>query len=139
LEHLVGAPKLSRTITHNKKLLNSEEALQLFFEVFDSIRKKLGPVLVQLPILLNFVRKKTENFYKVLSSTYKQHRFALEARDVSWFSGESLDLMRKYQIALVISQSGGRFPFLKPLLQKISIIVFIDLQSYMLQIIRMKC
>ncbi|MBA2407543.1 MAG: DUF72 domain-containing protein [Chitinophagales bacterium] len=62
MEHLVGAPKFSRTITHNKKLLNSEEALQLFFEVFDSIRKKLGPVLVQLPHTVKFRPEKDRKF-----------------------------------------------------------------------------
>ncbi|MBA2422192.1 MAG: DUF72 domain-containing protein [Chitinophagales bacterium] len=111
-------PKLSRSITHYQKLLNSENSLKLFFEVFDPIRKKLGPVLVQLPHFVKFHPEKTENFYKVLRSTYKQHRFALEAREAGWFSRESLDLMKRYHIALVISQSERRFPFFEAITAK---------------------
>src|SRR5512137_1590214 len=42
-------PKLSRLITHQMQLVNIEEALQRFFYVFEIMKDRLGPVLVQLP------------------------------------------------------------------------------------------
>jgi uncharacterized protein YecE (DUF72 family) len=36
--------------------------------------------------------------------------FALEARHASWFSDESLDLLRDYNITTVIASAGKRFP-----------------------------
>ena len=44
-------------------------------------------------------------------SDYKSYRFVLEVRDTSWFTGESLALMKEYGIGFVISHSGGKFPF----------------------------
>ena len=35
----------------------------------------------------------------------------MEVRHQTWFSDESLALMKKYNIALVISQSGDKFPY----------------------------
>src|SRR4051812_23915574 len=42
-------PKMSRYLTHMKKLHDPEESLERFFEVFEPMRKHMGPVLVQLP------------------------------------------------------------------------------------------
>src|ERR1043165_3614021 len=42
-------PKISRYLSHTKRLLDPEEPLRRFFDVFDLIKKHLGPVLVQLP------------------------------------------------------------------------------------------
>jgi uncharacterized protein YecE (DUF72 family) len=41
----------------------------------------------------------------------KGYSFAMEGRHETWLSKESLDLMTKYDIAFVISQSGAGFPY----------------------------
>jgi uncharacterized protein YecE (DUF72 family) len=104
-------PKLSRYITHMKKLNDAEEPLERFFTSFDHMHKKMGPVLVQLPRIVTFKPEKTETFYSILKDKYRDYTFALEIRHDSWLSKESVDLMRKYDIAFVISQSGGFFPY----------------------------
>jgi uncharacterized protein YecE (DUF72 family) len=111
-------PKLSRYITHYQKLNNPEESLQLFMDVFEPMMKKMGPVLVQLPHFVKYVREKTENFYSVLATTYKGYHFAMEVRDESWFTDESLELMKKYKIALVISHSYDKFPYIEAVTAK---------------------
>ncbi len=111
-------PKLSRYITHYQKLNNPEESLQLFMDVFEPMMKKMGPVLVQLPHLVKYVREKTENFYSVLAITYKGYHFAMVVRDESWFTDESLELMKKYKIALVISHSYDKFPYIEAVTAK---------------------
>jgi len=106
-------PKLSRYISHYKKLQNSDDGLATFFEVFNCMKQKMGPVLIQLPYFVKFEIEKIEPFYVLLNHKYKEYEFALEGRDISWYSEQSLDLMRKYNIIHVISQSGGEFPFLR--------------------------
>lgn len=109
--HFKFCPKISRYITHMKQLNDPEEPLQRFFEVFEPVRKHLGPVLIQLPPRSKFNYDKTEHFFKVLKQDYKQYDFALEVRHETWMEQAAIDLMRKYDIAFVISQSGVGFPY----------------------------
>lgn len=102
--------KLSRYITHLKKLVEVEEPLQRFFELFEPLKSKMGPVLVQLPPMLKFDYDKAENFYALLAR-YKEHRFVVEVRHATWLHDDSLTLMAKYGMGFVISQSGGVFPY----------------------------
>jgi len=104
-------PKLSRFITHFKKLHDPAEGMEVFFSVFDPVADRLGPVLVQLPANATFNPGVTEAFYQLLATTYKQYEFSMEVRDKSWYSKESLSLMEKYGIGLVIAHSGERFPY----------------------------
>jgi uncharacterized protein YecE (DUF72 family) len=104
-------PKISRYITHMKKLKDVEKPLEKFFSVFDLIHHRLGPILVQLPPSVAFIREKTEFFFDILKTQYSNYEFVLEARNESWFAKESLELLEKNNIALVISQSGNIFPY----------------------------
>ncbi|ASZ10434.1 DUF72 domain-containing protein [Chitinophaga pendula] len=109
--HFRFCPKLSRYITHYKKLRDSESSLRIFFDVFDLIQPKLGPVLIQLPAQVHFQEDIAAAFYQVLHEQYGSYRFAIEVRDKSWFAGNSLALMEKYNVGLVIAHSGKRFPY----------------------------
>ena len=104
-------PKMSRYLTHMKKLNDPEESFERFFETFTPLKRKLGPVLIQLPPALAFEHEKAETLYKLCRRKYAYYSFAMEVRHVTWLSGESIALMKQYNIAFVISQSEGRFPY----------------------------
>ena len=104
-------PKMSRYLTHMKKLRDPEEPLERFFSVFHHMKKKLGPVLLQLPPFLKFNYDIAEHLYKLLKKQYREYEFVMEVRHDTWLQGESLTLMTKYDIGLVISQSGEVFPY----------------------------
>jgi uncharacterized protein YecE (DUF72 family) len=101
--------KMSQFITHRKKLVDTAEPLGRFLAVFDPLRERLGPFLVQLPPSLQFDTSVAESFLQLLASHRNTGEFALEARHDSWFTPESLSLLRHYGIASVIADSGGRF------------------------------
>ena len=103
--------KMNRYITQLKRLKEPEEPLQRFFTAIAPLQQRCGPVLIQLPPSLRFNYDVTEYFYSVLKIEYNQYHFALEARHTSWFELDSLNLMTKYNIAFVISQSGNVFPY----------------------------
>jgi len=103
--------KMSRFITHVKRLLEPEEALERFFQLFKHMKEKMGPVLIQLPPSLKFEYERAEHFFTVLKKNHKEYDFALEVRHETWMAEESLTLMTKYDIAFVISQSGVKFPY----------------------------
>jgi uncharacterized protein YecE (DUF72 family) len=104
-------PKLSRYLTHMKKLNEPEEPLERFFGIFEPMKKMMGPVLIQLPPQLKFNYDKADHFYRLLRTRYKKYEFVMEVRHDTWLQEESLTLMTKYDIGLVISQSGERFPY----------------------------
>jgi len=104
-------PKLSRYITHQKRLVDAEEPLKKYFEVFDVMKKRLGPVLIQLPPGLSFDKPLISRFLDILKEEYNDYRFAIEARHKSWITDDCFKLFNQYQIAFVIADSGKRFPY----------------------------
>lgn len=102
--------KMSRLVTHLKRLEGVEEPLANFFDRFAPLKPRLGPVLVQLPPSLAFEPERAAAFFGLLQERHGEHRYALEARHKSWFEAQALDLLRRHGVALVIADSGGRFP-----------------------------
>jgi uncharacterized protein YecE (DUF72 family) len=100
--------KMSRFITHQKKLVDATEPLDRFLSVFDPLRDRLGPFLVQLPPSLRFEPITADSFFHLLASRRHVGEFALEARHDSWFMPEAVSLLKHYGIANVIADSGGR-------------------------------
>jgi uncharacterized protein YecE (DUF72 family) len=66
---------------------------------------------VQLPPSLKFDYDRAEYFYQLLQNEYKAYEFVMEVRHDTWLQDDSLNLMAKYNIGLVISQSDGVFPY----------------------------
>lgn len=110
-EDFVFCPKMSRYLSHMKKLRDPEDPLHRFFTVFEPMRKQMGPVLVQLPPLLKYYKDVAERFYYVLKTEYPLYEFVLEVRDKSWLCAESIELLSRNNIGLVIAQSGYLFPY----------------------------
>jgi uncharacterized protein YecE (DUF72 family) len=104
-------PKMSRFVTHMKKLNDPEEPLERFFEVFEPMRPMMGPVLLQLPPMLAFHYDKADYFFSLLRRKYGKYQFVIEVRHNSWMHDDSLTLMTKYDIGFVISQSGVDWPY----------------------------
>jgi uncharacterized protein YecE (DUF72 family) len=117
-------PKMSRYLTHLKRLHDPEESLEHFFNVFEPMSKQLGPVLIQLPPALKFNRDTAENLFSILQKDYGAYRFALEGRHPTWLENEAIDLLTKYNIAFVIAHSGDEFPYAEFVTAKIVYIRF---------------
>jgi len=103
--------KLSRFITHQKRLLQIEEPLHKYFALFDRMKIRLGPVLIQLPPGLSYDRSQISDFLNLLKEQYSDYRFALEVRDQSWITDDFFNLLSEYRIAFVIADSGNRYPY----------------------------
>jgi uncharacterized protein YecE (DUF72 family) len=104
-------PKFSRYLTHMKKLREPEEPLERFFTIFDGMKDQMGPVLLQLPPRLKFHYDVADTFFSLAQRNYRQYQFVCEVRHDSWLHDDALTLLAKYDVGLVISQSGNRFPY----------------------------
>ena len=109
-DHFRFCPKLSRFITHQKRLTDCEEALKRFFDVFEGMKTRLGPVLIQLPPGISYDRGLIADFLDILKTGYTSFRFAIEIRHRSWITDSFLDMLMQNGVAFVVADSGGRFP-----------------------------
>lgn len=74
--------KVSRLISHVKRLHDCEKELDWFLSTFESLRLKSPVYLIQLPPNLHANFDLIKNFCKILP---KEMNFAFEFRDPSWY------------------------------------------------------
>jgi uncharacterized protein YecE (DUF72 family) len=97
----VFAWKASKFITHWKRLSGkSRNSLALIEERLRILGPKAGPVLFQLPARFEADRDRLASFLRLLS---KRRRYAFEFRHPSWYDDEIVDLLRRHDIALCLS------------------------------------
>ncbi|MFD3001790.1 DUF72 domain-containing protein [Pontibacter toksunensis] len=102
--------KMHQEVTHNRRLIDTEEPVEKFMSRFLAMGERLGPVLVQLPGSLHFDYGVAADFFTMLREKYPQPVFALEARHKSWFTDEAQELLQDHAVTWVITSAGKRFP-----------------------------
>jgi uncharacterized protein YecE (DUF72 family) len=129
------AVKGSRFISHNKKLRDVDTALANFFASgVLLLREKLGPIVWQLPERMRFDPGRLEDFLRALprdttaaadlatrhdarvehrnwteTDAKRRLRYALEPRNLAFFTADCVDILRRHDVALVVADS-GRWP-----------------------------
>jgi uncharacterized protein YecE (DUF72 family) len=93
----VKAPK---TITHQAGLACSPDHLKIFLAEVNSLGKKLGVLLFQLPPKLAFNLSIAEAFFTILRDLHPGPT-VLEPRHPTWFSSEASRVLQKFHIARV--------------------------------------
>lgn len=138
-EHFMFSVKGNRFITHIRRLKDVQMPLANFFASgVLRLREKLGPFLWQLPPSLPYDRERLEAFFKLLprdtraaAKLARKHdakisgkssmkidavrplRHALEVRHASFQCEEFVALLRKHDIALVVADTAGKWPFME--------------------------
>ena len=103
-KNFVFAVKASRFITHNKKLKDPENALDNILPRAEHLRKKLGPVLFQLPPKWKLNLERLEGLLEILP---RERRYAFEFRELSWMTPEVNRLLERYNAAFCIYELAG--------------------------------
>jgi uncharacterized protein YecE (DUF72 family) len=96
------ALKAPQRITHIKRLKESKEPVSHLFKVAAVLKKRLGPVLFQLPP--NF-KKDAERLSDFLDLLPVRCRVTFEFRHESWFDEEIFQLLRTHRAALCIAEA----------------------------------
>ena len=105
--HFCFTAKAHQVITHIKRLKQTEEFLPRFLSTLEPIANagKLGPLLFQLPPNMKADPAVLEDFLKILPRGVKA---AFEFRNLSWFSNEIFNLLKKYNRALCVAETEER-------------------------------
>lgn len=99
------ALKMSRFLTHLKRLHDPAEPVQRFMERAEALGPKLGPILLQLPPRYH---ANAERLDEALAQFPRGVRLAVEFRDESWFTDEIRALLERRRAALCLADSPRR-------------------------------
>ncbi len=102
--------KMSRYITHIKRLTDLDEGIRRFYERIDPLVRspKLGPVLWQLPPTF---QRDDERLAAALDAL-PPGRHCFEFRHESWFVDETFELLDSHGVGHAIGDS-AKYPFMK--------------------------
>lgn len=131
--------KGSRYISHMRRLIDVRVPLANFFASgLFNLREKLGPILWQFPPSFKFDAARIESFLQLLPRDTEQAlklarsrddrmkgrarlaidesrslRYAMEIRHDSFRDESFIKLLREYNVALVVADTAGRWPYLE--------------------------
>jgi uncharacterized protein YecE (DUF72 family) len=100
----VFAVKVSRFITHIKRLKNVEEPLRNFLARADFLQGKLGPLLYQLPPAMKRDDETLEAFLSILP---RQYSHVFEFRHKSWSDDSVFNILKRYDAGLCVFDMPG--------------------------------
>jgi len=103
-EKFIFSVKGSRYITHMKKLKDPGQTSKKLFGRLKYLKKKVGPLLFQLPPNWKFDKIRLEKFLKALREDYN---YAFEFREKSWWNDDTLGLLKEYNAAFCIFELAG--------------------------------
>lgn len=104
--NFIFAVKVSRFITHVKKLVNCKEPWKTFLERALGLREKLGPLLFQFPPFLKKDSKRLKDFIEMVhKNSPKGLKFAFEFRNETWCNDEIYQTLKNKNCAWVIVDS----------------------------------
>jgi uncharacterized protein YecE (DUF72 family) len=98
------AVKASRYITHNLKLKDPKQAKQKFLSQIESLGRRLGPILFQLPPNWKIHVERLDEF---LHGLPRRYRCTFEFRNPTWHVPEVYDTLRRHRAALCIYEIAG--------------------------------
>jgi uncharacterized protein YecE (DUF72 family) len=103
-ENFVFAVKVSRFITHIKRLRNSGSAVENFLSRARLLGEKLGPLLYQLPPSIKRNDELLQDFVSLLPPKY-QH--VIEFRHESWIDDAVFNILRRHNVGLCVFDMPG--------------------------------
>jgi len=98
-DNFVFAVKVSRYITHIKRLKNLGSAVDNFLARACLLENKLGPLLYQLPPNMKRNDELLQNF---LASLPQKYQHVVEFRHRSWLNDRVFDILRRYSVGLCV-------------------------------------
>jgi uncharacterized protein YecE (DUF72 family) len=99
----VFALKMSRYLTHLKRLIDPEAPVERFLRAAAGLAGKRGPILLQLPPNMP---ADAGRLREALAAFPRRLRIAVEFRDDSWFVDAIRDVLRDHNAALCLADRG---------------------------------
>lgn len=103
-EGFLFSAKFPRSITHEARLVGCGDEAATFVDVMSELGDRMGPLLIQLPPSMTVRRfRALEAFLEGLPDGYA---YAVEVRHRSWLVEPFADLLKRWNVALVLTDGG---------------------------------
>lgn len=102
-DDFVFSAKFPRQITHDLRLVHCEHETMAFVGVMSELGNKLGPLLLQLPP--DFTTDSFEDLAMFFEGLPDGYSYAVEVRHSSWLIDEYADLLKRWNVAMVLTCS----------------------------------
>ncbi len=103
-DRFVFSIKMSRLVTHVKKLRNCDDELRWFFGVFTPLKKKIGMYLIQIPPSLKVNHDHLKQFCEKLPSDAP---VTFEFRNKSWYVDQTYKILADFNHCFCIHDMSG--------------------------------
>lgn len=103
-KNFIYSVKANRYITHIKRLKETSDALERFFEIIGLLKETLGPILYQLPPSLHKNLELLESFIELLPAEQKG---VFEFRHKSWYSPDTFGLLDEHNLGFCVHDLDG--------------------------------
>jgi len=103
-DNFIFSVKVSRFITHIKRLKNLGPAVENFLSRADLLGNKLGPLLYQLPPNM---KRNDELLQDFLSSLPLKYQHVIEFRHESWIDDAVFAILREHNVGLCVFDMPG--------------------------------
>jgi len=107
-ENFLFSVKMSKFITHIKRLKVDSTSVNRFTESVHGLKEKLSVVLIQLSPGLKFDEYLIRDFFALLD---KKLCYTVEARDRSFVNDKFFSILEENGVAWCIADSAGRYPY----------------------------
>jgi uncharacterized protein YecE (DUF72 family) len=97
----IFAVKGSRYLTHIRRLRDTSAGLRKYFSRITPLADHTGPILWQLPPSFAKKDENVQRLERFLAKLPRQYQHAVEFRHPSWMDEETLDLLRRRNVAIV--------------------------------------
>ena len=105
-EDFTFTAKFPKVITHDKRLKNVDNELQLFFKAIEPLYDKTLALLIQLPPSIE-IKEGLERLRELVHKLDNRFRYAVEVRHQSWFQDLAYNFFANNNICMVWSQIVG--------------------------------
>ena len=100
------AAKFPKIITHDKRLVDVKEEMELFLKVMEPLREKTLALLIQLPPSME-ITPGLEGLRQLVPLLDNKFRYAVEVRHQSWFQDLAYNFFANNNLCMVWSQLAG--------------------------------
>ncbi len=103
-EGFLFSAKFPRLITHENRLVGCGNEAATFVDVMSELGDRMGCLLLQLPPSLTV--HAFDDLARFLEGLPDGYSYAVEVRDRSWLVDEFADLLKRWNVALVLTDGG---------------------------------
>jgi len=97
------ALRVPQEITHEKRLVGVDQRLARFLNRVSTLEEHLGPLLIQLSPDFRASEASRETLHAFLTSLPSDFHWAVEFRQPQWLIPQTLDLLRRRNVALTLT------------------------------------